>query len=659
MAQTTLATLADVAKRVANSQATGYTTVLADAGKAVEYDSASAGAVTIPPNASVAYPTGTIIEFVQVGAGALTLTPGSGVTITGDTVTPGQGGSLLLRKTGTNAWWGAIVSVRSGTYPDTAATLLKADNLEGIANAATARTNLSAVSLAKTVGGGEVPAPQRPPALAIEEVFPRREISHNVVWADADTLYAFGSDRACRKSVDGGLNWTFQAISAISLGSDGCFLKTSAGTLLSLEAISPQAIRRSTDDGVTWTSVHTLRADTQSLGPQFWDIDSNGHIYYIEYGTPAGGFAEVRIYRSTDDGATWAVFHTFPGQLTGGAGHIRHGHGVQYDAVSDRIYFSTGDTQDDAGIYRVTSDRTAVEAVVKNSQLVAQGLGADSARCIGMMFFPDSIIWACDTPSNSYLMRLPRSQIGQASPQVTRLYRLNSSGWFTCPANAAKTKWLVSASQEAGGLDTLVHLYAVEDNGDTVWEIGTVPTASATFAALAPVGRPNLHGDVVWLRSYNIQRSDLVAVNFQVKARLGSGAPSLLPALPAPAPLLGLSTVSSGAVDMASGAADIIFGGTRASERNRVLVIFEAGARRTSGDGSYRVEVWNITTNVKLFESTLGSSNSSERMNLRKTSEPYLYKGTQNVFDHIDFRLIRSTGVSTAKVFGYVTFGWL
>jgi hypothetical protein len=102
--------------RQANQQAGNYTLVLADAGKAVEGNSASALSFTVPPNSSVAYPVGTIIEVPQVGAGAVTLVAGSGVTITGDTVTPGQGGSLLLRKTGTNTWWSSIASVRSGTY---------------------------------------------------------------------------------------------------------------------------------------------------------------------------------------------------------------------------------------------------------------------------------------------------------------------------------------------------------------------------------------------------------------------------------------------------------------------------------------------------------------------------------------------------------------
>ena len=105
-----------VSTRVANTRTADYTLVLADAGKAVEVNAATGKNVTVPPNSAVAFAVGTIIEVPQVGAGVATVLAGVGVTITGDTVTPGQGGSLLLRKTGTNAWWSAIWSVRSGTY---------------------------------------------------------------------------------------------------------------------------------------------------------------------------------------------------------------------------------------------------------------------------------------------------------------------------------------------------------------------------------------------------------------------------------------------------------------------------------------------------------------------------------------------------------------
>jgi len=83
---------------------TTYTTVLTDAGKTVTLDNAAAVAVTIPPNASVAYETGTQIKFLNLGAGTVTLGPGSGVTLNGDTLNAAQYIGLAAIKVNTDEW---------------------------------------------------------------------------------------------------------------------------------------------------------------------------------------------------------------------------------------------------------------------------------------------------------------------------------------------------------------------------------------------------------------------------------------------------------------------------------------------------------------------------------------------------------------------------
>jgi hypothetical protein len=60
---------------------TTYTLVLADAGKYVEMNNASANVLTVPTNATVAYPVGTEITVIQTGAGNTTITPTAGVTV--------------------------------------------------------------------------------------------------------------------------------------------------------------------------------------------------------------------------------------------------------------------------------------------------------------------------------------------------------------------------------------------------------------------------------------------------------------------------------------------------------------------------------------------------------------------------------------------------
>ena len=63
-----------------NAETASYTLVLADQGGLVEVTSSSATNVTIPPQSSVAYETGTQIIVQRNGTGAVTIVAGSGVT---------------------------------------------------------------------------------------------------------------------------------------------------------------------------------------------------------------------------------------------------------------------------------------------------------------------------------------------------------------------------------------------------------------------------------------------------------------------------------------------------------------------------------------------------------------------------------------------------
>lgn len=85
---------------------TSYTLVLADADYLVTLSNASAITLTIPTNASVAFPIGTRIDLIQLGAGQVTISPTGGVTGNGH---PGlkiaaQYGKAQLQKVATNTW---------------------------------------------------------------------------------------------------------------------------------------------------------------------------------------------------------------------------------------------------------------------------------------------------------------------------------------------------------------------------------------------------------------------------------------------------------------------------------------------------------------------------------------------------------------------------
>jgi hypothetical protein len=72
----------------------------------IEMNSASATTLTVPTNATIAYPVGTSIDVLRVGAGAVDVAAAAGVTIN---ATPGlklraQWSSATLIKRATDTW---------------------------------------------------------------------------------------------------------------------------------------------------------------------------------------------------------------------------------------------------------------------------------------------------------------------------------------------------------------------------------------------------------------------------------------------------------------------------------------------------------------------------------------------------------------------------
>lgn len=89
-----------------NTVTDSYTLVLSDAEKLIVANKATAMNVTVPPNSSVAYSTGTRIDVLGYGAGAVTIVAGSGVTIRSPLtlVLNGQYAKVQLQKIGTDEW---------------------------------------------------------------------------------------------------------------------------------------------------------------------------------------------------------------------------------------------------------------------------------------------------------------------------------------------------------------------------------------------------------------------------------------------------------------------------------------------------------------------------------------------------------------------------
>lgn len=119
-----------------NTQTVNYTLVLTDADKLVEMNVGGANNITVPPNASVAYPVGTQILISQYGAGTTTIIAGAGVTLnspTGSLVFSGQNQMVALLNRAINEWYvegglGANVSSISSLTPAVATNIINNAN---------------------------------------------------------------------------------------------------------------------------------------------------------------------------------------------------------------------------------------------------------------------------------------------------------------------------------------------------------------------------------------------------------------------------------------------------------------------------------------------------------------------------------------------------
>jgi hypothetical protein len=98
-----------VAPLPANAQTANYTLVLADAGKCIEMNSTSNLTLSIPTNASVAFPIGTLIEVCRVNTGTVTVaavTPGTTTlqSPSNKVTAAAQYSTIALRKRAADLW---------------------------------------------------------------------------------------------------------------------------------------------------------------------------------------------------------------------------------------------------------------------------------------------------------------------------------------------------------------------------------------------------------------------------------------------------------------------------------------------------------------------------------------------------------------------------
>jgi hypothetical protein len=497
------------------------------------------------------------------------------------------------------------------------------------------------VKLVKFDNEGQYPAPFRVPVFSIENKYPNIRSPFTPLWVEGSTIYAIASDLTLRKSTDGGETWVNKGYNNQGFSSTRCFLKLSTGTLLTVS--SGNKILRSTDDGLTWDAIFTYRTGTMPLGSQSWAVDKQtGYIYMGEYWTTAQD--QINIYRSMDDGLTWQIFFTFN---TTGSGIIKHIHALQWDHVDKRIVICAGDATDYTGLWRVNVNGDGLEKIVTNDMLPPELI--DSPRCIGIMPFTNYIVWASDSTSNPYLFRMARNQIGLQNPTIERIYRLNSTAWFTCKASTDGSRWVFSSSEEANSLDDLVHLYAVEDEGKTVWELGAITSGGAATCSLMPVGLPENHGDDFYLISRNFG-------TYVWKFRSGKGFNSISKPEPMPKYLVPQTFNTPQPITLTPGQ-DTVIGYTLPAAYAKRIYILEASIVLIDAggvSGGYQRLIVRKMGSASTFEYTKESARYDRHIEFGNEIDSASFTGG----NYIEIAVKNTHGAATIKVMASLTFAW-
>lgn len=115
--------------------------------------------------------------------------------------------------------------------------------------------------------------------------------------------------------------------------------------------------------------------------PMFLCEDVNGGVYFGEYFQNMKKKA-VHIYGSKDHGKTWNIVYTFP------EGNINHVHGIYLDPYTNRMWYATGDRENECIIgYTEDGFKTVTE--------VFRG-GQEYRTCV-LFFYKDFIVFGTDS----------------------------------------------------------------------------------------------------------------------------------------------------------------------------------------------------------------------------------------------------------------------
>lgn len=165
--------------------------------------------------------------------------------------------------------------------------------------------------------------------------------------------------------------------------------------------------------------------------PLFICQSKDGSLFWGEYFRNSNR-DEVHIYTSDNNAETWRVIYTFK------ADRIRHVHGVFCDHHDDRIWVTTGDKDEESGIW-ITEDRfKTLEKVIGGNQ---------QSRVFQLLFTKDFVYSGTDTPGEkNHIVRIHKN-LGRKD----ELFEVESSVYWWCKAS----NWLFcSTAVEPSSVNT-------------------------------------------------------------------------------------------------------------------------------------------------------------------------------------------------------------
>lgn len=158
---------------------------------------------------------------------------------------------------------------------------------------------------------------------------------------------------------------------------------------------------------------------------------------------------EVHIFR-TKDGENWEIIYSFP------KNSVKHIHLMQFDPVTQKIWFSTGDSDSECILGYANDDFSDVEVVGRNHQ---------DWRSLELIFTDEKIYWGTDNPNGqNWLVSLDRNshiiqKIARFNGPIYNLKRI-SAGYL-----------LVTATEGGiGEWDNRAHCWYTSDIEKVPWK---------------------------------------------------------------------------------------------------------------------------------------------------------------------------------------------